>query len=151
MRGKRTLGWIVVVAVAFVGIAGFVGSGSAQVRKGKKRPLETRHLMSGLVKAHCNALKKALDAGPGGEDAWDAVVLHAALLNESSYILMADGRCPDATWAKSAGKTLREASQGVLDAAAKKDVEAARGAFGALVKSCGACHRAHKKKKKSGN
>ena len=150
MRGKKAHGFIIFVAalVAVAGLAAFVGSGSAQVTKGKERPLETRHLMSGLVKPHCTQLKEALEAGPSNDKSWDAVALHAALLNESSYIMMADGRCPDSTWAQSAGKTLRDCSQAVLDAAAKKDVGAAKSAFGAMVKSCGVCHKVHKKKKK---
>ncbi len=119
----------------------------AQVKKGKERPLLTRHLMKGLVKEHCGALKSDLDGGPASAEDWDSVALHAALLNEASYVLMADKRCPDGTWYDAATKTLREGSAGVLKAAAAKDVEAAKTAFGAMTKACGACHKAHKPKK----
>ncbi len=150
MSGTRAPRSVVILALALAvsSLAMFSSFGTAQVKKGKKRPLQTRHLMSGLVKVHCGALKKSLDAEPKNEKAWDEVVLHASLLNEASYILMSDGRCPDGTWATAAGKTLQGCSQAVLDAAAKTDVEGARNAFAALVKSCGACHKAHKKKKK---
>ena len=62
------------------------------------------------------------------------------------HTLMADGRCPDGTWAKAA-KTLRQSSAAVLAAAEKKDVEAARAAFKGVTASCKSCHDAHKKKK----
>jgi hypothetical protein len=117
---------------------------SAQVTHGKTRPLKTKQLMKGLVAANCGALKKALDAGPATDEAWDAVALHAALLNEANYILMSDGRCPDATWA-GAAKTLGECSGEVLKAAEAKDLEKTKTAFAAMTKACGACHTAHKK------
>jgi cytochrome c556 len=115
-----------------------------QVKKGKERPLLTEQLMKGLVAPNCGALKKALDAGPADDEAWDAVALHAALLNEASYIVMADDRCPDGNWA-GAAETLRGCSQAVLAAAAAKDADAGKAAFGELTKACGACHKAHKK------
>ena len=139
---------ILALVLSLVGLAALGDFSSAQVKKGMKRPLETRHMMSAIVKNHCGALKKALDAGPKTDEDWDQVVLHAAILNESSFMLMADGRCPDGTWAQAATKTLRGCSQAVLDAAGKKNVESAKTAFGALTKSCGACHKVHKKKKK---
>ena len=72
----------------------------AQKTKGKTRVALTKQLMKGLVAANCGALKKDLDAA---ETNWADVTLHAALLNESGYLLMDDGRCPDGTWAKAAG------------------------------------------------
>ena len=68
---------------------------SAQVKKGKTRPMMTKHLMRGLVSLHCKALKEELGAGPTSDKAWDSLEVHAALLNEASYILMDDGRCPE--------------------------------------------------------
>ncbi|HJN12972.1 MAG TPA: hypothetical protein QF564_30120 [Pirellulaceae bacterium] len=119
---------------------------NAQVKKGKERPLQTKNLMKGVVRANCGALKKALDAGPADDKAWAAVVLHAELLNECSHILMADGRCPDGAWA-GAAKTLGGCSAVVLAKAEAKDVDGAKSAFGAMTKACGACHSKHKKKK----
>lgn len=123
---------------------------SAQVKKGKERPLLTKQLMKGLVGPHCGAIKKGLAAKPGDDEAWADLALHAALLNESSYILMADGRCPDGVWAEAASKTLREGSAAVLKGVEAKDAKATQEAFGAMTKSCGGCHKAHKGKKKAG-
>lgn len=134
------------LAVALV--AGLIAAGvrdvSAQVKQGKTRPLKTSHLMKGVVGASCGALKKGLDAGPTDDKAWDELAMHAGLLNESGHILMADNRCPDGEWA-GAAKTLQECSDVVAKAIAAKDVAKAKEAFGAMTKSCGACHKAHKK------
>lgn len=120
---------------------------TAQVKKGKTRLMLTKHLMKGLNGLHCGALKKELDAGPSSDKAWESLETHAALLNEASYILMQDGRCPDATWANAASKTLRQGSADVLKAVEARDADAAKEAFGAMTKACGACHKAHRKKK----
>ncbi len=117
---------------------------SGQVKQGKERPLKTHHLMEGLVAPNCGALKKDLEAGPSDDKAWDKAAMKAELLNEASYILMADGRCPDGVWA-GAAKTLREQSAAVLAAIEAKDADAAKTAFGAMTKACGACHKVHKK------
>ena len=58
-----------------------IGTTSAQVKKGKSRPLQTKNLMKGVVASNCGALKKALEAGPSDDKAWAAVVMHAELLN----------------------------------------------------------------------
>ena len=121
-------------------------SSSAQVKKGASRPMLTTHLMKGLVKPHCGSLKKGLDSGPSTAEEWEELAVHAALLNESSFILMADKRCPDRVWAEAATKALRKGSADCLKAIEAKDLEAAKSAFGAMTKSCGACHKAHKKK-----
>ncbi|MDP6796076.1 MAG: hypothetical protein QF721_05955 [Verrucomicrobiota bacterium] len=122
------------------------GSMMAQVKQGKTRPLKTGQLMKGLVKPNCTQLKKGLDAGPDSDKAWAELAMNAALINEISYTLMADGRCPDGTWAK-ANDTLRECSSAILKAVNSKNVEEAKKAFSAMVKACSTCHDAHKKKK----
>lgn len=117
----------------------------AQVKKGKERPLKTRHLMAGLVAPNNTALGKALQGdGPGDEKAWDTALQNAELLNESAYIMMADGRCPDDVWAE-ATKVLRENSAAVIRALEKKDLSAAQTAYGEMTRSCAQCHKAHKK------
>lgn len=118
----------------------------AQAKKGKSRLMLTKHLMQGIVKPHCTSLKKGLDAGPSTDEAWEDLALHALLLNEGSYALMADGRCPDGVWADAASKTLRQGSENVVKAIEAKDLAAAKKAFGAMTKSCKACHDKHKKK-----
>ncbi len=135
-------------AVLVFGLAALLGvtvSSDAQIKKGKTRLMQTKHLMKGVMKEHCGALKKGLDAGPSKDADWEDLELHAALLNEASYILLDDGRCPDATWAEAASKTLRQGSADVLKAVGAKDAEAAKKAFGGLTGACEACHKAHKK------
>lgn len=116
----------------------------AQIKKGKTRAASTKQLMAGLVKLHCAALGDALKQAPADDKAWDELATKAALLNESSYILMDDGRCPDAVWA-GASKTLREASAELLAKLEAKDHTAAQAAFANVTKSCAECHKAHKK------
>jgi cytochrome c556 len=147
MHGHRvsktlSLGFgVLVVALAVF----LVQAGNAQVTKGKTRAALTKHLMAGINKVHSGELKKLLDAGAPDAKAWASIELSAALLNEASYILMEDGRCPDGVWSDAASKTLRGASADVLKAAAAKDLEAAKKAAGEIGKACGACHKAHKK------
>ncbi len=115
-------------------------------KKGKTRPLTTHQLMEALVGQSCKGIGAGLKKGPTSDDDWKALATKAALLNESGYIMMADGRCPDATWA-GANKTLRECSEVLLKKIEEKDADGAQEAFTAMTKSCGACHKAHKKKK----
>ena len=61
-----------------------------------------------------------------------------------AHLLMADGRCPDKTWANAA-KALREGTQQALAAIEQKDAEGAQAGFKAATASCAACHKAHKK------
>ncbi len=115
----------------------------AQKTKGKTRAATTKQLMKGLVAANCGGLGGALKAETTD---WDAVSQHAALLNESGYLLLDDGRCPDGEWAKGA-KALQECSAAVLKAAEEKNLDAAKAAFGELTKNgCAVCHAAHKGK-----
>jgi len=135
---------LVLVAAILVAILAASGDSVAQVTKGKERPLATKQWMQAVHKVHCGPIKKALEANPSDDKAWEAIALHAAMMNESSYVLMADDRCPDEVWA-GACKTLGQGSSDILDAVAARDVEAATAAFGAMTQSCGTCHKAHKK------
>ncbi len=133
------------VLVASFLVGGFVVAErvEAQKTKGKTRAALTKQLMKGLVSANCGALKKDLDAA---EPNWDDVTLHAALLNESGYVLMDDGRCPDGTWAKAA-KALQATSATLLEKAGSKDLDGTKAAFKELTsQSCAVCHEAHKPK-----
>ena len=141
---RRTMVGGLIFAMAMAVIAAGARDLSAQVKQGKTRPLKTSHLMKGVVGASCGALKKGLDAGPADDKAWDELAMHAGLLNEAGHALMADGRCPDGEWA-GAAKTLQECSAVVAKAIEAKELDKAKEAFGALTKSCGACHKAHKK------
>ncbi len=117
---------------------------TAQVKSGKTRPLTTKQLMVGLVRPNCAGLGDALKDKPSDDKAWEALATKAALLNEASYILMADGRCPDGDW-KGACDTLRECSGVILKKIEAKDHDGANGAFKAMTKACAACHSKHKK------
>lgn len=138
------------IAPAVMALALGLGHGGptalAQKTKGKTRAAETKYLMRGLCQPNCKALADTLkDAGPTDAKGWGQVVQHAALLNELSYVLMDDGRCPDGVWA-GAAKTLREGSVKVLDAAKAQNVADAQGAFKGLTAACAACHKTHKAK-----
>lgn len=143
MRKFFGLGLACVAVAVFVVLVAVHGS-SAQVKKGKSRPALTKQLMKGLVAANCGAAGKAIKDKPADDAAWEALALNVALVNEASYILMDDGRCPDKDWADAA-KALGEGSAKLLEAVEKKDVAASQAAFDNMTKACGACHKAHKK------
>lgn len=117
---------------------------SAQVKKGKTRLATTEQLMKGLVAANCGALGEALKSAPADDEAWENLAAKAAVLNEASYILMDDGRCPDAVWAGAATK-LRAGSAEVLAKLEAKDADGAKAAMKSMTQACGECHKAHKK------
>jgi len=130
------------VALFAVVLASFAAS--AQVKKGKTRLLLTEQLMEGLVKPTCQSLGDGLKKGPTTDKGWHALATKAALLNEASFVLMADGRCPDGVWA-GAVETLREGSAAVYKKIEAKDAQGAQTAFKAMTQACGTCHKAHKK------
>lgn len=132
-----------------LGVCAAVASASlveAQVKKGKSRALETKYLMRGIIKVHCTQLKEGLDKAPADDKAWDQLAMNAALLNEASYTLMDDGRCPDGVWAEAVTKKLRQGSADAYQAILAKDLAAAKKAFGELASSCKTCHDKHKEK-----
>ena len=129
-------------------ILGIVSNAVTQIQKGKTRPLTTEQWMEGVIQPHCKAIKKGLEANLLEDKAWNKLAVNAAVLNESSYVLMADDRCPDEVWATAASETLRIGSTELLKAIESKDVEAAKSAFSQIKKSCAPCHEAHKKKGK---
>lgn len=137
----KKLGFAGVMIVALVGLS---LATQAQVKKGKTRPLTTKQMMAGLVKPQCAGLGEALKAAPSDDKAWEELATKAALLNESGYSLMDDGRCPDGVWA-SACKNLQTASAAVLGKIEAKDYAGAQAEFKGVTASCGECHKAHKK------
>lgn len=102
----------------------FSVTATAQVKKGKTRLLQTKQLMGGLVKPNCAGIGDGLKEAPADDKAWEDLATKAALLNEASYILMDDGRCPDADWANAA-TVLREGSAVVLEKVNAKDASGA--------------------------
>ena len=143
-RHATTLALLMTVGVAFA--LAISESAIGQVKKGKTRPMRTEQLMEGLVNPSCGQLGKAFKANTIADKAWKSLAIKAALLNEASYILMADGRCPDAVWAGAAA-TLRKASGQLLKEVDAKNVAGSKKAFKQLTKACAACHKAHRKKK----
>ncbi len=135
---KRLLVWAAVAAVVGIGLQ----TVDAQIKKGKTRAATTKQLMKGVVGVNCGALKKAVEAETVD---WEEVALRAAILNESGYGMMDDGRCPDGEWAKGA-KAMQAATAEILAAAEKKDVAAAKAGFAKVTgEGCKTCHTAHKK------
>ena len=142
MNRKWTM--VAVASAVVFGLTVLGGSAVAQKTKGKTRAAATKYLMRGIQQPTCKGLGDLLkEAGPSDDKAWDTAACYASCLNEMSYLLMDDGRCPDGVWA-GATKDLREGSAGVIEAAGKKDLDAAREAFKKVTGACGACHKAHK-------
>ncbi|MFV2068996.1 MAG: cytochrome c [Pirellulales bacterium] len=141
---RRTICLMLLITVGVTCALAISDSATGQVKKGKTRPMTTEQLMEGLVRPNCAKLGKAFKADAVDEKAWKGLATKAALLNEASYILMADSRCPDAEWNGAAMK-LREASAQLLKEVDAKNVEGAKSTFKQLTKSCAACHKAHRK------
>jgi cytochrome c556 len=116
----------------------------SQVKQGKSRPLETKTWMKTVNGPHCSALAKMMKAGPADDKEWEAAATHAQMLSESGYVLMGDGRCPDAIWAE-ASKTLQDSGAEMAKAVAAKNTAEAQAAMQKILGSCKSCHAAHKK------
>lgn len=140
LQMKRLLLVLSVIAL----VAGTSAVTSAQVKKGKTRLMTTKQLMAGLVQPHCKGLGDALKTQPTDDKAWADLAVKAALLNESSYTMMDDGRCPDGVWKEACDK-LRSGSEALHAKLDAKDFAGAQAAFKDVTASCGICHKAHKK------
>jgi len=124
------------MAVALVATLGMCWAVSAQVAKGKTRPAATKFLMRGITQPNCKGIGELLkESGPSDDKAWETLACHASCLNELSFSLVQDGRCPDGAWA-GAAKSLGEGTGAVLAAAEKKDVEACRAGFKTITDAC---------------
>ncbi len=143
----RSCKMVALLALLAVGTLVCIQSSWAQVKKGKTRAAATRYLMRGVVQPNCAGLGKLLEGtGPADDKAWDTATCHASCLNEVSFLLMDDGRCPDGVWAEAAKTTLREGTAEILAACEKKDAAAASAAFKKTTQACASCHKAHKGK-----
>ena len=138
---------VIVLAGCVVGLTLLGGDALvAQKTKGKTRLAATKQIMGGLVQPNCAALVGAFKGtAPADDKGWQTAKQQAALLNEAGYLLMDDGRCPDAVWA-GATKSLREGSAALLDALEQKDSAAANTALATVTGACKSCHTAHKGK-----
>lgn len=119
-------------------------SAAAQVTKGRTRPAQTTQLMKGLVKPAGTAIGKATRKPPTDDKGWTELATNAALLNEASFLLMDDGRCPDATW-EEAAKALRSATEEMLAKIESKDIKGVERQVSKMNSACAACHNAHRK------
>ena len=134
---------IVVIILVLVAMGTAVAH---KAHKGKSQPMETKYWMQGVMKPSSGALKKGLASAPGDEEAWEVLAMHAAVMNESSYVLMADGRCPDDVWSKASTETLRNGSASLISAIQARNYKVAKSAFQAMAGSCKGCHEVHKPK-----
>ena len=139
--------WAIMLAGCVAGLTLLAGEALvAQKTKGKTRLAATKQIMGGLVQPNCAALVGTFKGtGPADDKGWQTAMQQAALLNEVGYLLMDDGRCPDAVWA-GATKSLREGSAALLDALEKKDSSAANTALTTVMGACKSCHTAHRGK-----
>ena len=80
---------------------------------------------------------------PKSDKDWKAAGVHAAMMNEAGHILMQDGRCPDAVWAKACA-TLRDGSDKGAAGIKSKNLDDAKAGFKAMMASCKACHSEHR-------
>lgn len=133
---------LTLLAVVAAVIAAAVLPGEAQQR-GRTRPLTTSQLMAGLIKPQLTALKEGLEAGPDDKDAWKAAATSAALLNESSYLMMDDGRCPDQTWSDACIQ-LKDATLEILEQIDAGNRDAAVAGVDGVIASCKHCHEEFK-------
>lgn len=134
------------------GIVLITCAGAAEPKKGKqgaKRPLKITHWMDGVVRYHYTGLRRKLDTGPGPTDdeGWKRLEMHAAILNETSYVLVEDGRSRDEVWRKAASETLRAESARLVAAIKDKDLANARIALKQMGQSCVSCHKIHRPEK----
>ena len=142
---SKMLPALLVAGVAIGTLA--LGQGLAPGMKGKTRPMTTEQLMEAIVKPHMTALKKGLvESKPESDKDWKKLALSAALLNESSYIMMADDRCPDKIWADACIKDLRVGTAAALKGIKDKNIETTLAGFKTAGASCKACHSEHKPK-----
>ena len=137
---------IILAAVALIACTIMQPAAKAQ-KKGKSRPMTTSQLMAGLVKPQLVALKEGLAKEEKTDDDWKAIGTAAALLNESGYLMLDDGRSPDKIWTDGS-EILKQAGADALKAVAAKDTEAGNKAVEGVLKSCKVCHTEHKYKKK---
>ncbi len=110
---------------------------------GKTRPAKTGTLMKVLHRPALDRIEQGLKASSPNEAGWEAIYEQAAILNEMSFVLMDDGRCPDKIWGEACGK-MREGSWAIMVATDRKDVKASRAGAGIVKAACGSCHRTHK-------
>jgi len=51
--------------------------------------------MNGSIRPNCSGIGDGLKEAPKDGKVWEDLATKAALLNEASYTLMDDGRCPE--------------------------------------------------------
>jgi len=136
---------LMLALVACAVVVSFALPGNAQ-KKGKTRPLTTSQMMAGLIKPQLTILKEGLEAGSRDDDAWKAIATSAALLNESAYLMMDDGRCPDKIWSEGC-VMLKDATVDILKQVDARNATAALAGVDGVIASCKHCHAEHKYKK----
>lgn len=112
--------------------------------------LNMKQLMSWIIDPNAMALWNSVgtivtdtgteDRKPKTDEEWGALRNAAAVLVESSNVLMLDGRAVDKGEWMSTARGMADAAATVLEAAEAKDVDAFFDAGGALYDACTACH-----------
>lgn len=115
-------------------------------RSGSKRLLKVSYWMDGVVRFHYTGLRRKLDSGPGPTDArgWARLEMNAAILHETSFVLVEDGRVRDAVWRKAASGSMRKGSLKLVNAIKAQDLAKARTALKEMGQSCVDCHKVHR-------
>ena len=141
----KTVGVLVVVGL-LAGSSLFLTDDTSAAARYQK-VAKVHHFMKGIVGPGSKSIRAGLRGqGPATEKDWAQLEMHAALMAEASQLLTMGGRAKDSTWSTSA-EALRKSATALAKAAASKEVAAARRALGQTGRSCGACHRKHRKKK----
>lgn len=136
---KKLSALVVVLAVfAAIGL-----EAAAPLRPGKSRLASTRQIMTGFVHPNQLAIEKVAQKPLYDAKSWEMLGANAAMLNEASYILMEDGRCPDADWEKACQK-LRTGSAALLAKIEARDAAGVATEYKAMAEACVACHAAHR-------
>ena len=151
----RPIHWLLLIAIAlFVGSTGlFVSSArTAQKALPLATPVATvRQIMNELTVPASNAVFKAVstvstangveETAPTTDKEWQAVEAGAAMVAESSNLLLIRNRDDDeAEWIRTS-RALAQASQVAMDAARHKDPDALSSSFEAMYAACEGCHR----------
>jgi cytochrome c556 len=90
------------------------------------------------------AIMKA--GGPQSDDDWENSAAHAAILAESTQLLLMGGRVKDDVWSDGATAVIAGAKATVA-ASEAKDLAAWKAGLGQVGKGCRTCHKVHKPKK----
>ncbi|MCA9185213.1 MAG: cytochrome c [Planctomycetales bacterium] len=85
-------------------------------------------------------LKSTMNSAPADNAGWKAIKADALTLAEGGNLLLDRPSDEDAKAWKQLSIEVRKAGQEMYQAAKKKDFEASKASYGAMLKQCNACH-----------